>query len=97
MLCFTLGLFYLFSIFIYFDFGSYIKMEHVQLLLNHGGKEDILYTIFSFKGIGFLFLSLMIWYISKKINKQILKKSSLKIISAKNLSDAAKKIVEAIK
>ena len=32
-----------------------------------------------------------------ELGKQILKKSSLKIISAKNLSDAAKKIVEAIK
>ena len=32
-----------------------------------------------------------------KLGKEILKKSNLKIISAKNLSDAAKKVVEAIK
>ena len=32
-----------------------------------------------------------------EIGKEILKKSNLKIISANNLADAAKKIVEAIK
>ena len=32
-----------------------------------------------------------------KLGREILEKSNLKIISAKNLSDAAKKIIEAIK
>ena len=32
-----------------------------------------------------------------KLGKEILKKSNLKIISANNLSDAAKKVVEVIK